>query len=56
MSPSGDTCPECNEVNFPTAYRIDAELPCDDYGNLREYPTNVFPTNDEMTSPHRNQK
>jgi len=45
MSPSGDTCPECNEVNFPTEYRIDAELPCDDYGNLREYPINVFPTN-----------
>ena len=44
MSPSGDTCPECNEVNFPTEYRIDAELPCDDYGNLREYPINVFPT------------
>lgn len=45
MSPSGDTCPECNEVNFPSEYRIDAELHCDNYGNLREYPINVFPTN-----------
>jgi hypothetical protein len=35
-------------VNFPTEYRIDAELPCDVYGNLRGYPINVFPTNDQV--------
>jgi hypothetical protein len=45
MSPSGDTCPECGEVNFPDKYRIDADLPCDDYGNLRDCPINVFSAN-----------
>jgi hypothetical protein len=51
MSPSGDTCPECNEANFPNEYRIDAELPCDASGNLREYPINVFPPNDKTQAP-----
>jgi hypothetical protein len=49
MSPSGDTCPECSEVNFPCEYRIDADLPCDDYGNLREHPINVFSANNQTT-------
>jgi hypothetical protein len=51
MSPSGDTCPECNEANFPTEHRIDAELPCDASGNLRGYPINVFPTNVKVHTP-----
>jgi len=42
MSPSGDICPECSEVNFPIDYRIDAELKCDGYGNLLECQTNII--------------
>lgn len=49
ISLSGDTCPECNELNFPTEYRIDAEIPCDDYGNLMGYQINAFPTNTEIS-------
>ena len=49
MSASGDTCPECSDVNFPTGYRIDAEQPCDDYGNLQECPINVFLPNTPTT-------
>lgn len=42
MSPSGDTCPECDEVNFPKSYRIDADIVCDKWGNLKEYPINIL--------------
>lgn len=41
-SPSGDTCPKCSEDIYPIAHRIDAELACDEWGNLLEDNVNFF--------------
>jgi len=38
-------------VNSPNDYRIDPDLPCDNYGNLISYQVNILPPNAEVTHP-----